>query len=137
VVSPSAKRRAVKLVIETGIGTTAEACRALGLARSSYYRNSTMSIESRSFQKQIVSLSQDHPRYGYRRVTALLRREGHEINAKRVQRVRRKEGLQVSRRQRKLRRLGLSTAERQRATHVNHVWRNGERHALSSADVNR
>ena len=40
-VSPSAKRRAVKLVIETGMGTTAEACRALGLARSSYYRNST------------------------------------------------------------------------------------------------
>lgn len=121
-VSPSAKRRAVKLVIETGIGTTAEACRALGLARSSYYRNSTMSMERRNFQKRIVSLSQDHPRYGYRRVTALLRREGHEINAKRVQRVRREEGLQVSRRQRKLRRLGLSTAQRQRATHVNHVW---------------
>jgi hypothetical protein len=63
----------VKLVIETGIGTTAEACRALGLARSSYYRNRKMNTESRSFQKQIVSLSQDHPRYGYRRVTALLR----------------------------------------------------------------
>ena len=81
-----------------------------------------MSSQSRSFQKQIVSLSQDHPRYGYRRVTALLRREGHEINAKRVQRVRRKEGLQVSRKQRKLRRLGLSTAERHRATRANHVW---------------
>lgn len=121
-VSPSAKRRAVKLVIEVGLGTTAEACRALGLARSSYYRNSTMSPESRTFQKQIVSLSQEHPRYGYRRVTAVLRREGHEVNAKRVQRVRRKEGLQVSRRQRKLRRLGISTAERQRALHANHVW---------------
>jgi len=71
---------------------------------------------------QIVQLSQDHPRYGYRRVTALLRREGQEINAKRVQRVRRKEGLQVSRKQRKLRRLGLSTAQRQRATQANHVW---------------
>ena len=71
---------------------------------------------------QIVQLSQDHPRYGYRRVTALLRRGGHEINAKRVQRVRRQEGLQVSRRQRKLRRLGLSTAERQRAAQANHVW---------------
>lgn len=112
----------MKLVIETGIGTTAEACRALGLARSSYYRNSTMSAQSRNFQKQIVSLSQEHPRYGYRRVTALLRREGHEINAKRVQRVRRKEGLQVKRKQRKLRRLGFSTAERQRAMHANHVW---------------
>jgi putative transposase len=122
VVSPSAKRRAVKLVIETGIGTTAEACRALGLARSSYYRNSTASLESRQMHGHIVQLSQDHPRYGYRRVTALLRREGQEINAKRVQRVRRKEGLQVSRKQRKLRRLGLSTAERQRAIEANHVW---------------
>ena len=43
-VSPSAKQRAVKAVIETGAGTTAEACRALGLARSSYYRNSTASV---------------------------------------------------------------------------------------------
>jgi putative transposase len=112
----------VKLVIETGLGTTAQACRALGLARSSYYRNSAMSNESRDVQKQIVSLSQDHPRYGYRRVTALLRRKGQEINAKRVQRVRRKEGLQVSRKQRKLRRLGVSTTERQRATRANEVW---------------
>jgi transposase InsO family protein len=122
VVSPSAKRRAVKLVIEVGLGTTAEACRALGLARSSYYRNSSASLESRQMHGHIVQLSQNHPRYGYRRVTALLRRKGQEINAKRVQRVRRKEGLQVSRRQRKLRRLGISTAERQRALHANHVW---------------
>jgi transposase InsO family protein len=112
----------VKLVIETGIGTTAEACRALGLARSSYYRNSAVSTAKRKLQRQIVQLSQAHPRYGYRRVTALLRRAGHEINAKRVQRVRRQEGLQVSRKQRKLRRLGLSTAERQRATRANHIW---------------
>lgn len=121
-VSPSTKRRAVKAVVETGMGTTAEACRALGLARSSYYRNSAMSQERRQMQGQIMKLSQEHPRYGYRRVTALLRREGHVINAKRVQRVRRKEGLQVSRKQRKLRRLGLSTAERQRAVRANHVW---------------
>jgi transposase InsO family protein len=71
---------------------------------------------------QIVKLSQDHPRYGYRRVTAVLRRAGQAINPKRVQRVRRKEGLQVCRKQRKLRRLGLSTAQRQRADHANHVW---------------
>lgn len=121
-VSPSAKRRAVKQVVETGIGTTAEACRALGLARSSYYRTSTASLEHRQMHGAIVKLSQDQPRYGYRRVTALLRREGHEINAKRVQRVRRKEGLQVQRKQRKRRRLGVSTAERQRAKRANHIW---------------
>ena len=121
-VSPSTKRRAVKLVIETGLGTTAEACRALGLARSSYYRNHGISSAKRQVHRQIVALSQEHPRYGYRRVTALLRRAGQEINAKRVQRVRRQEGLQVSRKQRKLRRLGISTAERQRATRANHIW---------------
>jgi transposase InsO family protein len=55
-------------------------------------------------------------------VSALLRREGQRINAKRVQRIRRAQGLQVSRKQRKLQRLGLSTAERQRATQANHVW---------------
>lgn len=121
-VSPATKRRAIKLVIETGVGTTAQACRALGLARSSYYRNSTLSQESRQLHGQIMDLSQKHPRYGYRRVTAVLRRRGREINAKRVQRVRRQEGLQVSRRQRKLRRWGVSTAQRQRASQTNEVW---------------
>ena len=35
--SPSHKRRAIKHVIEQGIGTAAQACRALGLGRSTYY----------------------------------------------------------------------------------------------------
>lgn len=73
-------------------------------------------------QREIKALSQKHPRYGYRRITALLRREGHEVNAKRVQRVRRVEGLQVNKKQRRMRRVGESTAQRQRATHRGHVW---------------
>ena len=44
------------------------------------------------------------------------------INAKRVQRVRRAEGLQVSRKQRRMKPLGLSTAQRQRAAENNAVW---------------
>lgn len=110
------------MVVETGARTAAQACRALGLARSSYYRNSTASLDRRQMQRKIMQLSQEHPRYGYRRITALLRRDGHQVNDKRVQRVRQKEGLQVRRKQRKLRRLGLSTAERQRASKANHVW---------------
>lgn len=112
----------MQLVVETGLGTAAQACRALGLVRSSYYRVEAVSQEKRAMQKEIMELSEAHPRYGYRRVTALLRRAGHEINGKRVQRVRRQAGLQVSRKQRKLRRQGVSTALRQRATHANHVW---------------
>ena len=73
-------------------------------------------------RKEVVELSGKHPRYGYRRITALMRREGFEVNAKRVARIRREEGLKVSKRQRRMRRLGLSTAERQRAERPRHVW---------------
>jgi len=121
-VSPSSRRRAVKLIVEEGTGCAAQACRAMGLARSSYYRAGSASAQSRHARRQIVALSEKHPRYGYRRITALLRREGLAINAKRVQRVRRQEALQVSKKQRRMKRLGLSTAERQRAVSVNDVW---------------
>ena len=121
-VSPSQKRRAIKHVVEQGKGRTAEACRALDLQRSTYYRNSAVSLERQKMEGTIINLSEDHPRYGYRRITALVRRQGGWINAKRVQRVRRHHGLQVRKKQRKLRRTGLSTGQRQRATHANHVW---------------
>ena len=121
-VSPSAKRRAVTLIEEEGLGRKAQACRALGLARSAVYRLPCERVESRRLRKEIIALSQRHPRYGYRRITALLRREGWNVNPKRVQRVRRQEGFQVSKRQRKLRRVGTSTAVRQRATRPNEVW---------------
>ena len=121
-VSPSSRRRAVKSCVEEGLGGAARACRALGLARSSYYRCGRQGARSRCLRQEIVDLSSKHPRYGYRRITALLRRKGMEINAKRVQRVRRQEALQVSRKQRRMKRLGLSTAERQRACQVNDVW---------------
>jgi putative transposase len=112
----------VTLIEEEGLGGKAAACRALGLARSAAYYLPRESVESRRLRKEIVALSQRHPRYGYRRITALLRREGWGVNAKRVQRVRRQEGIQVSKRQRKMRRVGTSTALRQRAARPNEVW---------------
>jgi putative transposase len=121
-VSPSVKRRAIKLVIEEGLGGIAQAGRALGLGRSSYYKVKKERLEDRRLRKEIVELSQKHPRYGYRRVTAMLRRDGFEINPKRVARIRREEGYKVSRKQRKMKRVGESTSERQRASRPNHVW---------------
>ena len=121
-VSPSAKRRAVKHIEEEDLGRRAQACRALGLARSGYYRLPQQSVESRRIRKEIIELSQKHPRYGYRRILALLRRQGWTINGKRVQRVRREEGYKVSQKQRRTRRVGLSTAERQKAERPNQVW---------------
>jgi len=108
--------------IEEGWGSGAAACRALGLSRSSYYVGRLVKKRTTRLHREIVELSGKHPRYGYRRITALLRRAGHEINAKRVARVRREAGLKVSKRQRRMKRLGLSTAERQHAGKPRAVW---------------
>jgi len=72
----------------------------------------------------IQDLSREHPRYGYRRVTALLRAEGWSVHRKRVHRLWRQEGLKVPVKQRKRRRLGCSqnSCTRCQAEHMNHVW---------------
>ena len=65
VVSPSARRRAVKMSMQEGLGRVAAACRALGLSRSSYYRRGGSSLESRRIRKEVLELSGKYPRYGY------------------------------------------------------------------------
>jgi putative transposase len=108
--------------LQEGLGKVAAACRALGISRSTYYRSGRSSLESRRIRKEVLGLSAKHPRYGYRRITALMRREGFEVNAKRVARIRREEGIKVSKKQRRLKRLGISTAGRQRAERPGQVW---------------
>jgi transposase InsO family protein len=83
-----------------------------------------MSGETERVVKRVLELAARHPRYGYRRITALLRREGFSINRKRVQRVWRLEGLKVPGRQRKRRRLGSdgNACQRRRAESRQHVW---------------
>jgi transposase InsO family protein len=73
--------------------------------------------------KRLQELSRQHPRYGYRFMTALLRREGLKINRKRVQRLWREAGLKVPARTVKKRRLGGSenACFRRRAERPNHV----------------
>jgi putative transposase len=65
-----------------------------------------------------------HSRFGYRRVAALLRADGWDVNNKRVHRLWRREGLKVPQRQRKRRRLGHSanSCTRRRAERMNQVW---------------
>jgi len=122
-VSPSSRRRAVKSCVEEGLSSALQACRAIDLARSSFYRPCSVSLTRWRAQRKVLKLSAKHPRYGYRRITALLRRDGLTINPKRVQRLRRMEGMQVRQKQRRMRRLGLSTAERLRASKPRQVWR--------------
>ena len=73
---------------------------------------------------RIVELASMYGRYGYRRITALLRREGWDVNHKRVERLWRREGLKVPRRQPKRGRLWLNDGScvRLRPEWPNHVW---------------
>jgi putative transposase len=121
-VSPTSRRRAVKYLVAEGLSTATQACRALDLARSSYYLVSRKNPRSQKLNHKIVQLSEEHPRYGYRRITALLRRGGRKVNLKRVQRVRREAGLQVRKKQKRRRRLGPRNAQRLRAERRNQVW---------------
>ncbi|MBK8039320.1 MAG: transposase [Verrucomicrobiaceae bacterium] len=85
-VSPASKRRAARYAMQSDLGGIAQVCRALELARSGYYRVAKVSAEARHRRVRIVRLSREHPRYGYRRIAALLRREGERINVKCVAR---------------------------------------------------
>src|SRR5260221_10508888 len=110
-VSPSSRRRAVKHIVGEGLGSAAQAGRAIGLARSSLYRASQASEERRKMQSRIIDLSEQNPRYGYRRVTALLRRGGSQIKNKQRQKRRRQKKLQVSKKKRPTKKLGKLTAK--------------------------
>ena len=65
-----------------------------------------------------------HPRYGYRRIWALLCREGFAVNRKRIYRLWRREGYRVPQVQHKRRRLGSSenSCLRRRAQYPHHIW---------------
>ena len=98
------------------------ACGALRLARSTYYRKAPRCRASRRLERRIQTLSRKHPTYGYRLITELLRAEGWRVNRKRVQRVRRREELQVVKRVRKTKRPLAGGGERVRAQKPNQVW---------------
>ena len=72
----------------------------------------------------IIALARQYGRYGYRRITALLRRSGWMVNKKRVERIWRREGLKVPTKQPKRGRLWLndSSCIRLRPERPNHVW---------------
>ena len=99
------------------------ACRYLGLHRSTY-RYPIQPPRPRQVQSQerIVALSWQYPRYGYRRIRAVLAREGWSVSRKQVQRIRRKEGLKVRSKPPRIPRQGVSTGLPTQATHRNHVW---------------
>jgi putative transposase len=75
-------------------------------------------------KERIIALATQYGRYGYRRITAMLKQEGWQVNHKRVERIWRREGLKVPQKQPKRGRLWLNDGScvRLRPEHKDHVW---------------
>jgi len=100
------------------------ACLVLDQPRSTQRRKSYVPRDEPRLVRRITKLASDYGRYGYRRVTALLRAEDWRVNHKRIERLWRREGLKVPKKQPKRRRLWLNDGScvRLRAAHQDHVW---------------
>ena len=100
------------------------ACRVLGQHRSTQRKRAVLSEDEPALTAAIVALALQYGRYGYRRITAMLRRDGWAVNVKRVERIWRREGLKVPARQPKRARLWLNDGSclRLRPERPNHVW---------------
>jgi transposase InsO family protein len=100
------------------------ACRALGQHRSTQRKPPRGREDEEQLTADLVALARQYGRYGYRKIAALLRGAGWLVNDKRVERIWRREGLNVPARQPKRGRLWLSDGSclRLRAEHPNHVW---------------
>ena len=100
------------------------ACRVLGQHRSTQRKVAVLAEDEAALTGAIVALALQYGRYGYRRITALLRRDGWTVNVKRVERIWRREGLKVPARQPKRARLWLTDGSclRLRPERPDHVW---------------
>jgi len=100
------------------------ACRVLGQHRSTQRKVAVLAEDDAALTGAIVALALQYGRYGYRRITALLRRDGWTVNVKRVERIWRREGLKVPARQPKRARLWLTDGSclRLRPERPDHVW---------------
>jgi putative transposase len=96
----------------------------LGQPRQTQRYRPRIKEQERRLVERMLALVREHPRYGYRRIWALLKREGFGVNRKRVYRLWRREGLKVPQKARKKRHLGHSAngCVRYRAERADHVW---------------
>ena len=100
------------------------ACQVLGQPRETQRYQPRRVDQDQALVRDMKRLSRLHPRYGYRRIAALLRAEGWSVNRKRVYRLWRQEGLKVPGKKGRRKRLGDSEngCLRRKAEHINHVW---------------
>jgi transposase InsO family protein len=123
-VSPVRRREAVEHLRHRHGVSERRACRTVRQPRSTQRYRAKRKDDEAVIVTKMHELVRRHPRYGYRRIHALLRRWGFRINRKRVWRLWKQEGLKVPQKQGKKRRLGTSGGgiERHGAERMDHVW---------------
>ena len=101
-----------------------KACRLVNQPRGTQRYVATVREDEGRLTRAVVALASKYGRYGYRRITALLRCDGWHVGKDRVERIWRREGLKVPQRQKPRGRLWLSDGSclRLRPMHTNHVW---------------
>lgn len=122
--SPPRKRAAVAELRQRLGLSERRACRAIGQPRSSQRYEAQPRSDEPRLLKRMLQLVGRRPRFGYRRIAALLRADGFRASDSRVLRLWRREGLKVPQKKRKRRRLGVkeNSCDRLQATHKDHVW---------------
>ncbi|HLM40877.1 MAG TPA: IS3 family transposase [Microvirga sp.] len=122
--SPARRRACVEHVMLTLDVSERRACRALGQHRSTQRKVPRGRDDEEALTADLIELARRYGRYGYRKISALLRDAGWLVNDKRVERIWRREGLKVPQRQPKRGRLWLADGScvRLRPEHRDHVW---------------
>jgi putative transposase len=100
------------------------ACRLLGQWRGTQHYEALNRTDEDALTRDIITLASEFGRYGYRRITALLKARGWPVGKDRVQRIWRSEGLKVPQKQKPRGRLWLNDGSciRLRPERTNHVW---------------
>ena len=120
-VKPAARREAVGYLRKQYATSERRACRVVGVGRSTQrYRGHRKQPEA--LVKRLRELAAERPRFGYRRLYVMLRREGFAINHKRVYRLYRADGLAVRRRIRRRRAAAQARVVFAPATRPNERW---------------
>jgi putative transposase len=99
-VSPAARKEAALCFVEKYEVSERRACRVASSARSTQRYNSIRVVDPKLVER-MRAVAYERPRFGYRRVHVMLRREGFLVGLRRVRRLYRLEGLAVRRRKRK------------------------------------
>jgi len=121
VVSLSGRRRVAEYLQEVFAVSERRACQLIDLNRTTK-RCPPKKQRGYRLLERIHQLSEKYQRYGYRKIYDKLKEEGWPVGRERVRLLRKQEGLQVIKKQKKKRLLGKSTTQLSKAEYPHHVW---------------